>query len=210
MQPGAKLGKQPRGPWKQQIKQHASPDRKPFQVKDSSEVEASTTPPMMGTSVRATGRLGLSPRNMADRSTAGGWEKEEMVSQCATATLGSSPGSMDNRSASALLARWQSSPPNINTSDTQQGHEAAVNACKRSSPENMGSSALMVWVKDTATDPRLMLVSRLPSVCTAASGETDVACGGRNSSAAHVSVDALWGGQRAHGSGGRGGCSPKR
>lgn len=40
----------------------------------------------------------------------------------------------------------------------------------------MGSSALMVWVKETATEPRLMLVSVLPSVCTAASGEMDTAC----------------------------------
>lgn len=30
---------------------------------------------------------------------------------------------------------------------------------------------LMVWVKDTATWPRLMLVSALPSTCTTASGE---------------------------------------
>lgn len=47
-----------------------SPDRKPFHVKDSSAVEASTTPPMMGSRVSTTGRLGLSPRNSADRSTA--------------------------------------------------------------------------------------------------------------------------------------------
>lgn len=40
----------------------------------------------------------------------------------------------------------------------------------------MGSSALMVWVKETATEPRLMLVSVLPSVCTAARGEMDIAC----------------------------------
>lgn len=42
----------------------------------------------------------------------------------------------------------------------------------------MGSSALMVWVKDTATAPRLMLVRELPSVCTTASGEMALACGG--------------------------------
>ena len=34
----------------------------------------------------------------------------------------------------------------------------------------------MVCVKDTATWPRLTLVSRLPSVCTAASGSTDTIC----------------------------------
>lgn len=37
---------------------------------------------------------------------------------------------------------------------------------------------MMVCVKLTATLPRLMLVSALPSVCTAASGEMEVACGG--------------------------------
>lgn len=48
------------------------PDRKPFQVKDSSEVEASTTPPMMGTRAATTGSVGFSPRNIADSSTARG------------------------------------------------------------------------------------------------------------------------------------------
>jgi hypothetical protein len=33
-------------------------------------VEASTTPPMMGSSTSSTGRLGLSFRNMAESSTA--------------------------------------------------------------------------------------------------------------------------------------------
>lgn len=48
------------------------PDRKPFQVKDSSEVDASTTPPMMGTRAATTGSVGFSPRNSADSSTARG------------------------------------------------------------------------------------------------------------------------------------------
>ena len=34
----------------------------------------------------------------------------------------------------------------------------------------------MVCVKETATAPRLTLVSRLPSVCTAASGNTAKTC----------------------------------
>lgn len=33
-----------------------------------------------------------------------------------------------------------------------------------------GSIALMVWVKETATFPRLMLVKRFPIVCTMARG----------------------------------------
>jgi hypothetical protein len=43
-------------------------------------------------------------------------------------------------------------------------------------PENMGSSALMVCVKETATLDREMLVSALPRVCTAARGVMEVAC----------------------------------
>lgn len=38
--------------------------------------------------------------------------------------------------------------------------------------ENMGSKALIVCVKDTATIPRDTLVSRLPRVCTTARGAT--------------------------------------
>ena len=47
-------------------------ERKPSQVKDSSLVEARATPPMIGKSDSTTGRLGLSPRNIADSSTAEG------------------------------------------------------------------------------------------------------------------------------------------
>jgi len=36
--------------------------------------------------------------------------------------------------------------------------------------EKKGSIALMVWVNDTATFPRLILVKRFPKVCTIASG----------------------------------------
>ncbi len=41
----------------------------------------------------------------------------------------------------------------------------------------------MVCVKDTATWPRLTLVSRLPSVCTAASGSTETICSARGPAA---------------------------
>lgn len=46
-------------------------------------------------------------------------------------------------------------------------------------PEKKGSMALMVWVKETATLPRLTLVSALPSVCTSASGAMLWICGSR-------------------------------
>mmetsp|Transcript_10794 Transcript_10794/g.26590 ORF Transcript_10794/g.26590 Transcript_10794/m.26590 type:complete len:213 (-) Transcript_10794:379-1017(-) len=80
-------------------------DRKPFQLKDASLMDAIATPPMMGTREAMTRGWGLSFRNMADRAT-----------------------------------------------------------------EKAGSMALMVWVKDTATEPRDTLVSRLPRVCTTARG----------------------------------------
>jgi len=38
---------------------------------------------------------------------------------------------------------------------------------------NRGSRAFTVWVKETATLPRLTLVSRLPAVCTVASGRSE-------------------------------------
>ena len=43
-------------------------------------------------------------------------------------------------------------------------------------PEKKGSVALMVCVNDTATAPRLMLVSALPRVCTTASGDMFLIC----------------------------------
>ncbi len=75
-------------------------------------------------------------------------------------------------------------PPSTTAENTKQ---MAPQQCP---PENMGSSALMVWVKDTATEPKLMLVSVLPSVCTAARGEMDTACreGGRNGQSVAGSV----------------------
>lgn len=36
---------------------------------------------------------------------------------------------------------------------------------------------MIVWVKETATLPREMLVSALPSVCTSASGAMPLSCG---------------------------------
>lgn len=39
-----------------------------------------------------------------------------------------------------------------------------------------GSDALMVWVKETATLPRLMLVNTVPSMCPAASGAILASC----------------------------------
>ena len=41
---------------------------------------------------------------------------------------------------------------------------------------------LIVCVKDTATFPRLTLVSRFPRVCTAASGRTAITCSNRQNS----------------------------
>ena len=73
----------------------------------------------------------------------------------------------------ASLADASATPPTIGTSDPTT---ASVGASPRksadSSTEKNGSIALMVCVKDTATAPRDTLVSRLPSVCTAASGST--------------------------------------
>jgi len=56
--------------------------------------------------------------------------------------------------------------------------------CKLTSPrkaaerrtEKKGSMALIVWVKETATLPKLMLVNKLPNVCTHASGKIANSC----------------------------------
>lgn len=48
-------------------------------------------------------------------------------------------------------------------------HTSARNIAE-STTEKKGSMALMVWVNDTATFPRLILVKRLPKVCTTAKG----------------------------------------
>ena len=42
--------------------------------------------------------------------------------------------------------------------------------------DGRGSPTLMVCVNETATLPRLTLVSRLPSMCTAARGRMDLIC----------------------------------
>ena len=69
------------------------------------------------------------------------------------------------------VAEASATPPAMGTSDATT---AAVGWSPKKiaerTTEKKGSMALMVCVKDTATLPRLTLVSRLPSACTAASG----------------------------------------
>ena len=164
----------------------AAPDRKPFQVKLSSEVEASTTPPMMGTSVSATAALGLSPRNSADSRTARGGREP---TGARVGLAGARPGARACRPGQAeggAAATNRCPRPACHAASDPRRPPPVGPACCPSQivlfppapPENIGSSALIVCVKETATEPRLMLVSALPSVCTAASGEMDTACRG--------------------------------
>lgn len=211
------------------LRERAPPDRKPFQVKDSSEVEASTTPPMMGTSAATTGSVGFSPRNSADSSTArrGGQGGPAGTGQpsvpspkagaagrpgtgagaggCGAPRWLAPPGNEPTPpSAAALgtaswrvltrgLARPRLQRPVWAERAAEPGLPSAGGLCQQRgaapAPENIGSSALMVWVKDTATAPREMLVSMLPSVCTTASGDSVLACrtGGACSTSSSVS-----------------------
>ena len=77
------------------------------------------------------------------------------------------PGQLNDASVTDAAA----TPPTMGTN-------VAITAAEGTSPKNSddkstlknGSIALMVCVKETATFPRLTLVSTLPSVCTMASG----------------------------------------
>ncbi len=73
----------------------------------------------------------------------------------------------------ASLAEASATPPTIGSSEpTTASVGASPRNSAESSTEKKGSIALMVWVKDTATAPSETLVSRFPSVCTAARGST--------------------------------------
>lgn len=62
-------------------------------------------------------------------------------------------------------------PPMIGISvSSTKGLGDSPRNMKENRTENIGSKALIVCVKDTATMPRDTLVSRLPSVCTTARG----------------------------------------
>ena len=73
----------------------------------------------------------------------------------------------------ASLADASATPPTMGIRDPTTASEgASPRNSADSSTEKKGSIALMVCVNDTATAPSDTLVSRLPSVCTAASGST--------------------------------------
>jgi hypothetical protein len=65
----------------------------------------------------------------------------------------------------------KATPPTIGTSEPSTGREG-TSPRKRAERRTVkkGSEALMVWVKETATLPRLMLVNTVPSMCPKASG----------------------------------------
>lgn len=68
-----------------------------------------------------------------------------------------------------------------------------MTACKNTSPRNIadrtteknGSMALIVWVNDTATFPRLIFVKRFPNVWTNASGRIAASCSSLKKSKPH-------------------------
>jgi hypothetical protein len=66
-----------------------------------------------------------------------------------------------------LIIKWGKRENEIRTSPK--------NIAERMTEKN-GSMALIVWVNETATFPRLILVKRFPKVCTAASGTIAASC----------------------------------
>eukprot|EP00955_Chlamydomonas_euryale_P110298 365990-Chlamydomonas_euryale.AAC.28 len=77
---------------------------------------------------------------------------------------------------SAIDAR--ATPPTIGTSVASTAKDGtSPRKSADSTTEKNGSIALIVWVNETATAPSDMLVSRLPSVCTPPSRNTDLSCG---------------------------------
>eukprot|EP00951_Prasinocladus_malaysianus_P034472 scaffold348269_cov37-Prasinocladus_malaysianus.AAC.1 len=85
---------------------------------------------------------------------------------------------LDPRAAKSPIQLKDGSVKDARAMPATTGTREATRATEGMSPRNSaekstekkGSQDLMVWVKETATLPRLMLVSRLPMVCTTASG----------------------------------------
>lgn len=71
----------------------------------------------------------------------------------------------------------KATPPTIGTREPSTSSEG-VSPRKKAERRTVkkGSDALMVWVKETATLPRLMLVNTVPSMCPAASGAILASC----------------------------------
>lgn len=59
----------------------------------------------------------------------------------------------------------------------KKAHASPRNIAERITEKN-GSIALIVWVNETATFPRLIFVKRLPNVCTTARGTIAASCQG--------------------------------